>query len=143
MSYQDNDHKFIAVLNAKAQLPVLFNALAHVMAGLQIEPSLAQIVEYPNDDNKISAYISKYPVIVLSAKNAGQVRGFVDAAKAAHLPVNFFTAEMIGASLEHQLETHRKTHWNDLNFLAAVVFGHREQVAAMSKKFSLYRAREE
>lgn len=96
MKYQDNQKKFIAVLNKKTSIPRLMNALGHMSIGL---PSILkddpEFMEYSGQNSEHHATISKYPFIILAAKNSNQLRVLRDKLLQAGLPCNDFLDTMV------------------------------------------------
>ena len=92
MAYEENDKKFAVVINKRIEGATLLNAVAHTCLGLTQTATDSTFLDYAHDGTGIGARISQYPVIVFAAKNPNQVRTFVNAASAARLPLNYFTA---------------------------------------------------
>ena len=69
--YENNDKKIVAVLNWKIETAKLFNAITHTISGLacKIWEKDLEIVDYNFKDNSKPSNISKYPIIILKAKN--------------------------------------------------------------------------
>lgn len=139
MAYADNDRKYAIVINQRSGSATVLNAVAHASSGLVDKCADTAFLEYPNTEKEISAGISKYPIIVLSAKNSSQIATFVEAARTQALPVNYFTMQMIDQSAEQQIQNNRNTLWKDLEFVCAIVFGERAIVDPLTKRFSLYK----
>lgn len=138
--YKNNDHKLAVVLNSKIALPRLFNAAVHCVAGLvaRLEPTALQFEPYFNADEKWEASISRFPNIILKARNGSQLSKLRADASAAGVPINHFVSTMVGMSAEQQLELTRVAKSVDLEFWAVAVFGDAEEVGALTRKFSLF-----
>ena len=141
MIYQDNDMKFIAVLNRKIAPARLLNALGHMSAGL---PGLRAVedfkfLDYVDGDANLHQGISQYPFIVLQAENANQVRVTRSRLIEAGLPFTDFTDTMIGVSAEDQLQKTRARREADLEYFGICTFGPTTLLAPITKRFSLFR----
>lgn len=137
--YEDNSRKFAVVLNRKHPTGLLLNALGHLSVGLAADlgSEEADLLDYENKEAALSARISRWPVIVLGAKNGNQVRTAYDAALDAGLAANVFVTAMLGESAEDQLRQTAEASADDLDFVAAALFGSAEQLAPITKRFSL------
>jgi hypothetical protein len=142
MAYDNNSRKFVAVINRKHPLPIILNALAHSAIGLSAKTGgQEQLLDYPNAASGFAAKISEYPFIMLEAKNSNQLRTLFDAAKEDNtLVYNVFTTSMIGASAQAQIDATRAAAGDALDFVVVVLFGEREQLDPLTKKFSLVKA---
>lgn len=98
MTYENNDRKFVAVINRKHALPVVLNALAHAAFGMSGKgPHVGRLLDYPNHATGFLARVDESPFIILEAKNSDQLQMLAMAAKdRAHLAYNVFTTSMIG-----------------------------------------------
>lgn len=142
MSYQDNAFKTVVVLNGKASLGVALNALGHALLGLAHEVrdlSAFRFLEYRDADGGRHPAISTYPVIVLKADNANQLRTLRARALEARVACNDFAASMIGSSAEAQLAQTRASPEVGLEYLAVAMFGPEAVTGPLTKRFSLYR----
>jgi hypothetical protein len=140
--YDDNDYKFISVLNKKIELPKLLNALGHITAGLVGKVNklnTMNFLEYNDADGGKHPSISKYPFIVLSADNGNQIRTLRNSAIEKFIEYNDFTNTMLGSSSDKQQENTSITHEKDLEYFAIVLFGKSEDLNPLTKKFSLYK----
>lgn len=140
MQYSDNQKKFAAVINKKCDAAVVMNALAHASLGLGEAKPDAAFLTYDRPDLVRHANISTYPVITFSAKNSNQIRRLVQEANDAGLDHNYFTEQMIAGSAQEQIDANRDTAWDDLTFVCAVLFGDREKVDPLTKRFSLFKS---
>lgn len=142
MQYQDNQLRFVALLNRKKPLHELFNALAHTAAGLTsviADPEHTRFLEYLDGDDGSHPAISQYPFVVLQADNSSQIAKARRLALEAGLKVNSFVATMFGASAEDQLAKTRAAHGEGIDFVVAVFFGESEKLQPITKKFSCFR----
>lgn len=139
--YKDSDHKFVAVLNGKIQLPQLMNALAHCSAGLSSivrEPRL-QMLDYIDASEGVHPGISRFPWIILQAKNSNQLRELRNKAKTAGLEITDFVRTMLGESADQQMAATRAAYEPDLDYFAVCLYGEAAIVEPLTKKFSLFR----
>jgi hypothetical protein len=139
--YADNDHKFVAVLNRKAELPQLVNALGHISAGLTSEhhdPAQMKFLQYQDADGGLHPGISYYPFIVLVARNGNQIRTLRQGAIDAGIMYCDFVDTMLGESADDQLGRTRQTREEDLSYLAIALFGAAAQIDPLTHKFSLF-----
>jgi hypothetical protein len=143
MSYTENFKKFVVVLNRRHPGPRLMNAACHAMAGLAatVGADEAEMLPYPSEAAGFCAQISRFPVIVLEARNSSQLASLSAAASQAGPAVihNVFVASMIGASAAAQQEATRTARAEELDYMAVVLFGAAVDLDPMTKKFSLMR----
>jgi hypothetical protein len=139
--YADNNHKMIVVLNGKQPLPLLFNAAIHTVTGLALKvvPDELDLLHYVNTDFGLSAWISRYPNIVLVARNGNQLRRLYEEAREQKVIVNAFTNTMLGDSAEDQLTRTRAAHSDNCEFVAVAVFGGTAELNPLTRRFSLFR----
>ena len=112
MMYADNEYKWVAVLNRKAPLPQLLNAVGHLALGMRSqckEEAAGFFHDYEGADGRLMSTVSHWPVIVLQANNANQLRTLRAAALDAGLPCQAFVDAMIGQSAEEQIRKTRAT----------------------------------
>lgn len=145
MLYSDNDYKFVAVLNRKIPLPQLMNALGHMSAGLISQCQLADLefLRYQDADGSAHPAISRYPFIILSAKNGNQIRTLRQSAMRLAIPFNDFVNTMLGSSAEQQMEQTQRTRESELEYFGICLFGRAEILNDLTRKFSLFTVREE
>ena len=139
--YADNQSKFVAVLNKKVALPTLLNALGHMAAGLASSPEQREQMEflcYEDADAGIHPNISKFPFIILSAKNGNQLRTFRQQLLELELPYTDFTGSMLGSSAQDQLEKTAACPEAELEYFGVCTFGSADQLDLLTKKFSLF-----
>ena len=137
--YQDNASKVAVVVNRAVPFPRLANAVAHCCAGLaERAGERAEFLDYPCPAGGWTARVSRWPVVVLAGKNAGQLARFVREADAAGLELNCFTAAMIGESAAAQIRQTREDA--DPEYWAVAAFGADEELRPLTKRFSLFRS---
>lgn len=143
MNYSDNTSKFVAVLNRKAPLPQLLNALGHISAGLTAEhPDLTEMhfLNYADAGGGEHPGISRFPFIVLTARNGNQIRTLRNAAFERRIPFVDFVDTMLGESAEDQLRRTQQTPEAELDYLAIALFGLSMDLDPLTRKFSLFRS---
>jgi hypothetical protein len=141
MAYQDNTYKTVVVLNGKAPLGVLLNALGHSLLGLVHEVgdhSAFRFLRYEDAEGGRHPAISTYPVIILKGDNANQLRALRMKAIQSGMTYNDFAASMVGPSAEEQLARTRQTHEPDLDYLAVALFGTAAMIDPLTERFSLF-----
>ena len=141
MLYADNQFKWVAVLNRKAPLPTLLNALGHLAVGMQALPlseEAKQFHNYGGADGNPFAAISHWPVIVLQGNNSNQLRTLRSAAAASGLACQTFVDTMLGSSAADQIEKTKTTDDEKIEYIAVMLFGPAEALQALTRKFSLF-----
>jgi len=144
--YADNENKFIAVLNKKIQHSTLLNALGHMAAGISAndaEHDQMQFLQYEDADGGPHPKISKYPFIILSAKNGNQIRTLRSQVREKNLPFTDFTDTMLGSSVQDQLQKTKECPEAELDYYGICVFGSAGELDPITKKFSLFRVSED
>jgi hypothetical protein len=135
-------HKFVAVLNKKIPSGNLMNALAHMAAGLAgSSPDLAQMRfdDYFDKDGNKHPSISDNPFIILSADNSNQIRTLRNELVAAGIHFNDFTSTMTVGTYAEQQERTKNTPELELEYWGVCMFGSKEDLNGLTKKFSLWR----
>jgi len=140
--YQDNHRKFVVLMNQKQPLGRLINAVTHIALGLSATPATSpeqmDFLPYQNREHDLNASVSRFPVIVLKAKNGNQLRTVRQAAQAAGIPCNVFVHTMLGTSAEDQLQKTKNAHEMELDYLALILFGASADLDPFTRKFSLF-----
>lgn len=141
MAYENNDRKFVAVLNRKHSLPVILNALAHAAFGMSGKGHhVGRLLDYPNHATGFLAKVDESPFIILDAKNSSQLQTLVSVASdAPNVAYNVFTTSMIGRSASAQMAATQAAVGEGLDFVVVVLFGPREDVEPLTKRFSLFK----
>jgi hypothetical protein len=141
VSYADNEKKFVCVLNASRPIPELMNALGQVTAGLtgRLPTDVAEFLDYTNHADGFIASISRYPYIVLKAKNGNQLAMLRKAAAEAGLSHNVFISAMVGSSAEEQMRTTQAAAGPELEYWAVALFGNADALDPLTRRFSLFR----
>jgi hypothetical protein len=140
--YNDNQFKFVVVLNKKIELPKLLNALGHISVGLTSRVEKIEdmaFLQYVDGDGTSHPAISKFPFIVLSSDNGNKIRTLRNAAIESGILYNDFTSSMLGSSANEQLQQTKDSKEADLDYFAICLFGNAEQLNQLTKRFSLFR----
>ncbi|HKU18209.1 MAG TPA: DUF2000 domain-containing protein [Candidatus Saccharimonadales bacterium] len=138
----ETTYRFVAVLNKKAELGRLLNALGHMTAGLVGAYSKTNdlcFLEYHDADGGLHPSISHFPFIVLKADNSNQIRTLRAQLIEKGLPCNDFTSTMTVGSSEEQQEATRNTPEAELEYFGVCTFGTTDTLKTLTKKFQLFR----
>lgn len=143
MSSNPNAYKWVALVNKNLEPGVALNALGHAALGLgatlaDSHLSEMQLLDYRDHDGQNHPSISALSLIVLRG-TSGNIRALRKEANARGLPYVDFTTTMTGDSYIEQLERTAQTAEEDLEYSAIVLFGESAVLAALTKKYSLYR----
>lgn len=135
-------HKFVAVLNKQIPIPQLLNALGHMAAGLSA--SYSQVTDmrfddYIDKDNGVHKSISDNGFIVLEAKNSNQIRNVRNALIQTDIHFVDFTDTMTIGTFKEQQERTRMTPECNLEYYGICMFGKKEVLNPLTKKFSLWK----
>ena len=138
----DLTHKFVAVLNKKIPTGNLMNAVAHMSAGLSA--SYSNIPEkrfdtYIDKDNNNHQSISDHPFVILSADNSNQIRTLRKSLIENNIHFVDFTNTMTVGTYIEQLERTRQTPEDQLEYYGICMFGDKEVMSSLTKKFSLWK----
>jgi hypothetical protein len=142
MTYVPVTHKFVAVLNKKAPVGNLMNALGHITAGLAVsypDKAAMRFDDYADADGNAHPNISDNPFIVLQADNSNKIRTFRQALTEANIPFVDFTSTMVEGTYVEQQERTQATPEAELEYWGIVTFAEAEKLAALTKKSSLWR----
>lgn len=137
----ENEKRFIAILNKKMDSGRAMNVLGHISVGLAdlLADGEAKYVDYVDQDDNTHPNLSHYPFIVLKADNSNKIRKVREEALARGIKFTDFTDTMTdGGSTIQQLNT-RETREADLNYLGICLFGETEVLREFTKKFSLFK----
>jgi len=143
MSYQDNEFKFVVVVNKKiTDAAEVMNAIAHLAFGMsQRAPSVsdAPLDHYTGFDGQTHCLISRYPFIILSAKNSNQIAKVREQCIERGAVYNDFVKQMIARSAEEQVEQTKNASADELEYIAICLFGPADQMKELTKKFSVFK----
>ncbi len=135
-------HKFVAVLNKKIPVVNLMNALGHMAAGLGgSAPNLEEMRfdSYFDKDGGEHKSISDNPFIILSADNSNQIRTLRQELISAGIHFVDFTSTMTVGTYKEQQERTKQTPELELEYYGICLFGPKEIINNLTKKFSLWR----
>lgn len=136
------NYKFVAVLNKKIPTGNLMNALGHMAAGLagsyQNLPEMRFDTYYDKDGGEHKS-ISDNPFIILSADNSNQIRTLRNQLLEKGVHFTDFTSTMTVGSYKEQQERTRQTLEIELEYWGICLFGPKEILNNLTKKFSLWR----
>ncbi len=133
--------KFITVISKKIPVGNAINVASHLMAGLiatapaSVKDALA-VINYGNEHHH--HFASKWPHIILKAKNSNKIATLVETAQEQGLHFVTFTSTMIEGSWQEQLERTQKTADEDMEYYGVSVFVEDNQLDQHTSKFSLY-----
>ena len=138
----ENEYRFIAVLNRKIETGKLMNALGHMTAGLSGKVGVGQdmcFLEYRDQDGGIHPGISHFPFIVLAADNSNKIRAVRAEAEKRGITFADFTSTMTLGTSREQVEVTAATPELDLEYYGIVMFGKTSDLREFTGKFSLFR----
>ncbi len=142
MDYIPTTHKFVAVLNKKVETGRLMNALAHMAAGLSgyyPNKEALRFGTYIDKDNGKHNSISDNPFIILSADNSNQIRTLRNNLLENNIHFVDFTNTMTEDTYADQHERTEQTPESELEYWGICLFGEKDLVSSLTKKFSLWR----
>ena len=136
-------HKFAVVLNKKIEPGTALNACAHMTATLVAQADSEtgkhmSFMDYLDADGNAHP-VSALSLVVLSAKNSNQVRTARLEAINAGLPYADFTQSMTKDTFVEQMDRTRALHEENLDYWGLTIFGPKELVDPITRKFSLWR----
>lgn len=137
----ENDRRFIAVLNKKMDMGRTLNVLGHISVGLSnlVSSDGPVYVDYKDKEGHLHPNLSHFPFIVLKADNSNKIRRLREESLKRGIQFVDFTSTMIdGGSLVQQAAT-SNTLESDLEYLGLCLFGNTEELRAFTKKYSLYK----
>jgi hypothetical protein len=137
----ENTYRFIAVLNKKAEIGKLMNALGHMTAGLsgKVCKEDMQFLEYKDKDGGNHPGISHFPFIVLAADNSNKIRTARNEAIARNIPFTDFTSTMTVGTSQEQLNATEAATEEELEYFGICMFGKTDVLREFTGKFSLFR----
>lgn len=124
-----NMQKLVAVLNKKIETGKVMNALAHMSVGLV----------GANPDKDGGAHMSsKFPYIILRAKNSNQIRTLRNTLIEKDIPFESFADTMTVGGWEEQVERSAATPEEELEYYGICMLGEKSDLDELTKKFSLW-----
>jgi hypothetical protein len=136
-------HKFVVVLNKKIPPAAALNACAHMTATLVAHADdetkkHMSFVDYADADGNAHP-VSALSLVVLNAKNSSQLRTARLEAIRAGLSHVDFTETMTKDTFVEQMDRTQATREEDLDYWGLCVFGLKQAVDPITRKFSLWR----
>lgn len=142
MQAEELSHKFIAVLNKKIPVGNLMNALGHMAAGLggsYVNKDEMRFDSYFDKEGGEHRSISDNPFIILQADNSNQLRNLRKELLANNIHFTDFTNTMTVGTYVEQKERTKNTPETELEYYGICMFGNKEIINGLTKKFSLWR----
>ena len=145
MGNQDvTTHKFVAVLNKKAEIGKVLNALAHMSLGLGAgatpkEKELMGFIDYVDKDGNHHENLSKNSFVILRADNSNQIRTVRKAALEKGIRVVDFTTTMQEGTYLDQIEITRQIPEMELEYYGICMFGPITDISELTRKFQLWK----
>ena len=136
----ENEKRFVAIVNKKIELGKLMNALGHCATGLASsykDHTELCILPYSDKENNTHGPISHFPFIVLKAENSNQIRSVKSECVARGIPFSDFTHTMTLGTTEEQLTATLNKTDDELEYYSIVLFGKTEEIKQFTRKFSL------
>ncbi len=138
----ENEYRFIAILNKKIEIGKLMNALGHMTAGLAGGFEKGEemgFLQYTDKNGGVHPKISHFPFIILAADNGNQIRTVRNELLTRSIPFTDFTGTMTVGTSQEQVARTAATFEKDLEYYGICVFGKTEELKPFTKKFSLFR----
>ena len=135
--------RIVIVLDEKVDIGRLLNAAAHLALGFGAstdEPTRSELrlQDYIDGGGQSHANVSALSLVVLKA-NGNQLRALKARVVEAGLQSVDFLETMTGGTYIEQLERTRVTEPSSLAYLGILIFGTRDRIHPLTRKFSLFR----
>ncbi|MCC2646665.1 MAG: hypothetical protein K0R02_730 [Rickettsiaceae bacterium] len=132
--------KFAAILNKDLEVGICMNAIAHMSLGLgaALGKGEALLDDYKDAEGNIYPNISRVPFIILRGKS-NEIKKTIFCARESNLVYGIFIDTMREGTYVEQIERTSLTKLDDLNFIGCVIFGPKEKVSELTRKFSLWK----
>ncbi len=137
------DYKFAVVLNKKVEPGKIMNAAAHMPAALTAKAS-----EEDRKNMMFTGYldanggkhpVSALPLVVLRADNSNKIRRARNAAIEKDILFVDFLETMTDGTYIEQMERTAELKEEELNYWGLCLFGKKEIIDPITRKFSLWR----
>ncbi len=141
MTTVHTDYKFVIAVNKTIDVGVAMNAATHVALSIAAQASdeqkkLMSFITYEDGAGIAHPSISGLSLIVLRGKN-GELKKLVNAARDQGMLHADFIETMTGDTYVEQLERTKATQ--EPTYYAVAVFGKKEVIDPLTKRFSLYK----
>jgi len=142
MNNYANDYKFVVVVNKRIEVGVAMNSIAHMAIGLMSSidnetKDKMGFIDYIDKEGNEHNNISSLSLIVLRGKS-GEIRKARNKAIEVNIPFTDFIETMTGDTYKEQLERTKNTSYDETNFYGIMMFGKKEDIDQLTKRFSLY-----
>lgn len=133
--------KFISIISKKVPVGNAINIASHMMAGLiaKAQASLLEdmaFINYGHAPNEHHA--SKWPHIILKAKNSNQITKFLEVAQENKIHYVTFVDTMLEGGWQEQQSKTIETPNSETQYLGISLFIQDFDINSMTKKLSLY-----
>lgn len=127
-------------MNKSIEPGVAMNALAHATLGLgaSVGAETLRLDTYRDKNGNDYPNISQMPFIILSA-NSNKIKETVLKARDENIAFSAFINTMTGGTYLEQIDNTSRTDLENLAFYGVVLFGAKDKVTEMTKKFSLWK----
>ncbi|MCE1252978.1 MAG: DUF2000 domain-containing protein [Anaerolineae bacterium] len=137
------DYKFVLVLSKKIDAGVLINAAAHMSACIAARANDEQrrqmmITDYIDADGGLHP-VSALSLVILKADNANQIRKARQAATEKQVLFVDFVESMTKNTYVEQMAATQQLKESDLEYWGLCLFGKKDDLNAITGKFSLWR----
>lgn len=133
--------RFVLVLNKRVPLLSQMNACGHLSIGMarQVGEAEQMLRRFDDMTGQQVSLLTDHPLIVMAARSSAHLRQSHEMAIREGVPCNaFFSCMHDGQPVEQELIL-RNTAPDQLDYVALGLFGERNQLADITKRFSLYR----
>ncbi len=133
-------HRLVAVMNEKIETGKVMNALAHMCVGLGafLGQDSLQLMDYMDADRNIHPNISKMTLVVLKA-NSNKISKLREEAHSRRISCTDFIDTMTVGSWSDQQARTLQTKQQDLVYYGIMLFGDKDSLTELTKKFSLWK----
>jgi hypothetical protein len=135
--------RLVALINKKIEPGIAMNALAHLAGGIvnligEKGREKLKYLDFIDADGKAHRSISARSLIVLRG-TGGNIHTVRELAQRNGIPMVDFTDTMTGDTYVEQVERTRQTHEVDLRYYGVMLFGRKEDLDPITRKYSLWK----